>query len=424
MLVVVGANGRTGVEIVREALRRGRTVKAVVRDDRDARNLDDIIDVQSISYADPEHYSSLPAVLSGATEVIVCIDPRTGGPGAPLYADEAAPNVIRAANEAGAKAIIYMSVMGAFRWSPNKMNRMAFHLDRGVRAQQAPWTVLRVSTYMDEIIDGHVRPPDGGKGHRISKSSRYSPISRREVARMALDYLPKAVAGRQVCVGGPEVFTGVELENLLAKWRTPGRRRTKYAPVPRGDVSVMPDSTRVTVGWIPQDHLEAFLDPKGTPPPTTEPPPVYARPKPNPHITDAGKDYKIQKAWGPTLRRVIHTQLAEDLGRLGLSAENVIFDFSRSRKGKGARTAKAHEGTFTSLSTVRVVDQDMNICIHSGNVDFMRDKLAEEFRCWWAGDGIPEAIWRDLDMGVQRRMVASGHWDGDPLIEAFRTLNG
>ena len=71
-----------------------------------------------------------------------------------------------------------------------------------------------------------------------------------------------------------------------------------------------------------------------------------------------------------------------------------------------------------------MVDTEMNIAIHSGAIDFMRDKLAEEFRCWWAGDGIPEVIWRDLDMGVQRRMVAAGHWDGDPLIEAFRELNG
>ena len=39
MLVVVGANGRTGIEVVKEALRRGRAVRAVVRDDRDARRM-------------------------------------------------------------------------------------------------------------------------------------------------------------------------------------------------------------------------------------------------------------------------------------------------------------------------------------------------------------------------------------------------
>ena len=118
MLVVVGANGRTGIEVVKEALRRGRQVRAVVRDDRDARNLDDVIDVQHISYADPEHYAALVPALEGATEVIAAIDPRTGGPGAPVYGDEAAPNVIRAAKDAGANAIIYLSVMGRFAGLP------------------------------------------------------------------------------------------------------------------------------------------------------------------------------------------------------------------------------------------------------------------------------------------------------------------
>ena len=55
-----------------------------------------------------------------------------------------------------------------------------------------------------------------------------------------------------------------------------------------------------------------------------------------------------------------------------------------------------------------------DIVIHTGGVDFVRDKLAEEFHCWWTGNGIPEAVWRELDMGVQRRMVAAGHWAEDP----------
>ena len=420
MLVVVGANGRTGVEIVLEALRRGRTVLAVARDDRDATNLDDIIDVQQISYADPDHFASLAPVLEGASEVIICIDPRTSGPGAPIYSDAAAPNVVRAAKDAGAKAILYMSVMGAFRWSHNKLNRRAFHLDRGVRAEDAPWSVMRVSTYIDEIIDGHVRPPDGKRPHSIKVSSRYSPVSRRDVAAMALDYLSQAVAGRQVCVGGPEVFTGVALEAKLKPWRQGSGRRTQYFPVPRGDVSVTPDATRVTIGRIPIDRLDGVLDPSGIPPKPTDPPPVYARPEPGPHPADAGKDYKIQQPWGETLRRVIHDQLATDLDRLGLAGDQVHLDFSRARKARKSRTAQVHEGRFTSLSGVRVVDQAIDIAVHTGSVDFVRDKLAEIFHCWWADQGIPEAVWRELDMGVQRRMVQAGHWDGDPLIEEFR----
>jgi len=106
-----------------------------------------------------------------------------------------------------------------------------------------------------------------------------------------------------------------------------------------------------------------------------------------------------------------------------MSSDNIEIDFSRARAGKGARSASAHEGTFTALGGVRVIDKEMNICIHKGAVDFVRDKNAEEFHCWWEGQGIPEAIWLQLDMGVQRRMVASGNWDGDTLIETFREQN-
>ena len=80
MLVIFGANGRTGVEILKAALRLGRDVRPVVRDDRDARNLDKIIDVQRICYADPEHPDAISAVLDGATQIVSCIDARTAGP--------------------------------------------------------------------------------------------------------------------------------------------------------------------------------------------------------------------------------------------------------------------------------------------------------------------------------------------------------
>ena len=114
----------------------------------------------------------------------------------------------------------------------------------------------------------------------------------------------------------------------------------------------------------------------------------------------------------------------EDLERIGLSGEHVSLDFSRARASKSARVCEAHEGRFTALGGVRVIDTEMNISIHTGGIDFVRDVNAEEFHCWWSGQGIPERVWLGLDMGVQRRMVAEGHWDGDSLIETFRTQNG
>jgi len=422
MLVVVGANGRTGIEIIREAIARGVEVRPVVRDDRDADQLDRVVKVDRISYADPDHYSALPAVMEGATQVICCVDPRTGGPGTPIYTEQSSANVVRAAKEAGAKIILYLSVMGAFRWSPNSLNRKAFHLDRGVRALDAPWCVFRVSSYIDEVIEGHVRPPDGGRPHKISPSSRYSPVSRRDAAALILDYIGTAVPGRQVCIGGPEVITGVELDALVSPWRIAGQGRTRYRPLPPGDVSVMPDSTRVTLGCVPSDRLADFLDPSGEPPPRTEPAPVYARPDPRPHPTDAGKDYKVLSGLDKDLRYVVHDLLAQDLERLGLARTGVTFDFARSRTRKSGRRAEIHGGTMTQISGVKVVDET-GIVLHQGPIDFISDQLADEFRCWWTDGTVPESVWLSLDMGVQRRLSTKGPFVDDPMAVIFRNKN-
>ncbi len=423
MLVIVGANGLTGVEIVRLALKRGMNVRAVVRDDRDADKLNGVIPVGKISYADPDQYASLPAALQGARHVICCVDPRTGGPGTPIYSEASSTNVVRASEEVGAENVLYLSVMGAFRWSPNALNRKAFHLDRGVRAMSAPWTVFRVSSYIDELIEGHIRPPDGGRPHPLSSSSRYSPVSRRDAARMALDYLKdQAVPGRQVCLGGPRLWTGDELTALIAPWRQAGSGKTKYYPLPPGDVAVMPESTRVTVGYMPSDRVEDFLDPSSKPPPAAEPPPVYARPNPGPHTTDSGKSHKILNPLAKTLRFVVHDQLTKDLERLGLSGTDITLDFSRARARKGGRSVDAHDGTMSEFQTVKVMDET-GISIHQGGVDFIRDILADELYCWWAGQGIPERVWVQLDLGVQRRAAADPHFADDPCCVAFREQN-
>ena len=93
MLVIFGANGRTGREILRQALAAGMAVRPVVRDDRDGRGLDKLIDVGEICYADADHPASIVPVLEGATQVVSCINARTAGHGCPEYGEDAGANV-------------------------------------------------------------------------------------------------------------------------------------------------------------------------------------------------------------------------------------------------------------------------------------------------------------------------------------------
>lgn len=422
MLVIFGANGRTGVEVVKEALRQGLSVRPIVRDDRDGRGLDKIVDVAHVSYADPDHPESLAAVLQGATQVISCIDARTAGHGCPTYADMAGINIVQAAADAGAECILHLSVVGAYRWSPNPLNRRGFHVDKHVRQRKdLPWSMLRVSCYADEIIEGHVRPPDGRKPHRVLDSSRYAPLSRRDVARMVINHLPDLVPGRTLYVGGPETFTGRELQALIAPYvqRGSGWRRTSYGALPPGDVSVDIDVTRVMVVTRPQDRLLIALDPAADPPLPLEPEPVYARVEPGPHPSDEGRDLKVLRGFGDELRRVVHDQLMTDLAAMDLPTRDVKLDFRSARARKKSRTATVHGGEMCEMTGVVARTPDGEE-LHRAAVSFTWDALADEFHAFFEReDGLPLHVWESLDMGVKRRMVDAATWATDPRVQGF-----
>jgi uncharacterized protein YbjT (DUF2867 family) len=417
MLVVVGANGRTGSEILRLAMARGRAIRPVVRDDRDLDNLHGFADVQDVAYADPRHIDALRAVMDGASEVINCIDARTSGPGSVLYAGVAAENVVRAAHEAGAERILHLSVMGAYRWSYARLNRRAFYIEGGVRNCAAPWAIVRVSCTHDEVIEGHVAPPDGARPHDFKAASRYSPMHRADVAKVALAFLDRFEVGRSCAVGGPKVYTGEEMERLVASRRKcSGWRRTRFAALPPGDVSVAPGTTRSSLGFVPGATFEDALDGLEPDVQPTDRPGVYPRGDPPAHPMDRGGG--LARA-SPDLRRVMHAQLAVDLERIGVAGVQSL-DFRGARAGK--RWVKAHDGEVGELRGVRALGPDGEL-LHSGAVDLLRDSLADEFRCWWKGSGIPETVWRQLDMGVRRRLSEDRHFNRDPLVVEFLRQN-
>jgi len=415
MLIVFGANGRTGSAIVAEAIQRGINVRAIVRDDRDIDHLPESLSLQDISYADPLAPPSLAAVLSGAKQVISCIDPRTSGPGAVIYPGQAAEHIVNASAVAGASAILHVSVMGAYRWAYTSLNRKAFYLEGGVRNCDAPWAIIRISCYHDEVIEGHIAPPDGGKPSPFKKSSRYSPVSRTEAAGMILDHMKNFKPGRSPCMGGPEVFTGSQLGQATARWLQPGRgKKTTYAGLPPGDVSVAPHTTRQLIGWIPETRITDVLSAPKAEPTNTEIAPVYAKRNPQPHPSDLGQTGAALVPLKTILRRVVHTQLADDLDRVLADSGDYNLCFANARRGKAQ--APAHDGTMFTYGGVRVLDKQGKI-LHKGKVNFLRDSLAEVFYCWWDTGEIPERIWDQLNMGVRRRLRKDPRFNSDPHFE-------
>jgi uncharacterized protein YbjT (DUF2867 family) len=421
MLVIVGANGRTGLEVLRAALQANHTVRPVVRDDRDSRNLDRVIDVQDICYADADHPASLHPVLSGATQVISCIDPRTAGHEAPIYTPGAGANVLQVAHELGVERVLHLSVVGSYRWSPSRLNRASWRMDRGIRVlKDLPWSMIRVSSYFDEVLDGHVRPPDGRSPHRVIRHSSYSPVSRADVGRMVIRVLPSLQPSRTLYLGGPQTLTDTELTALIRPYvQHTGRRRTRYAALSPGDVSVAQESTHVAFGSRWQDRLLQALDPAATRPSDRDQPAVYGTLDVGPHESDQGRDVKVLRDMGTDLRRVVHAQLIGRLRSHGLPTDGVRLDFASARPRQGRPAEPYHGGKMVPLTGVRALAPDGEL-LHRGAVEFIRDELADEFLCWWDADGaIPADVWDRVDMGVKRRLRTHARWRTDPLVLSF-----
>jgi uncharacterized protein YbjT (DUF2867 family) len=381
--------------------------------------LGSVVDIQHTCYADPDHADALPAVLKGAGTVVSCIDARTQGPDSPIYQGIAAEQIVRAAASAGAKRIVHVSVMGAFRWSYARLSRHAFYLEGGVRNCDAPWAIIRLSCTFDELLEAHVRPPDGGRPLPFHPSSRYSPLSRRDAGRAVLDFIERMSPGRAQCVGGPQVYSGPQLSQLVRPYLTQGNRKTRFLALPRGDVSVAVATTRSVLGYVPQDSFEQALkrDSEDRDRRDPDPAPVYARTKPGPHPGDRGDTPPALARSGPALRRVLHAHLIADLARLGIDEAGLIqLDFTQATL-KGRR-AKAHDGWMQEMSGVRAHNADGQM-IYTGEVTFLRDKLAEEFHVWWCGEGIPQQVWDQLDMGVRRRLAKDKGFRDDTRVATF-----
>jgi uncharacterized protein YbjT (DUF2867 family) len=444
MIAIFGANGKTGREIIREAIFRGVQIRPIVRNDYDTAHLDDIVHVNELYFADADHPNSIPPALEGCDAVVCCIDARTAGWGAPTYTSEAAVNIVQAAHDAGITKILQLSVMGSYRWSPNMLNRQSFHLDLAVRRTKVPWTMLRISCYHDEIIDAHIRPPDDGRPHIIHPSSRYSPVSRRDVARVILNILPTLIPSRTWLVGGPQVLSGKEMEKIIAPYRkkqphgrsitgltrkllsSENNTITEYGPLPHGDMSVSPHTTEIMIGWVPTETLGWALDPKSNS--FADESPFWNREIPQFHSTDAQEESSIFSSMNRDVRFALHRLLSQDYIDMTSDVSQITLGFSQAIIKENAREATPHKSHLSEICNIQIKNVKGQH-IFSGNMRFLYDDLADELQIWWQDEEeeqgilIPKRIWERLDLGVRRRLIKDSYYKNDHNVREFSAQN-
>jgi uncharacterized protein YbjT (DUF2867 family) len=203
MILISGATGNVGKELVKLLLDEGAQIRVLVRDQRKAADFDDSVEVAVGNLDKPE---TLTAAMRGV-ERLYFVTPVT----------EQVVNLLEAANQAGVKHVVKQSTLEADRsLGPGKWHREQEEL---IKSMGFAWTFIRPTMFMSNTIEWW--------GATIkSQNAVYFPGGRGKVP--AVDPRDVAAVARTVLVApgheekiyevtGPHTFTIGEMVEVLAK---------------------------------------------------------------------------------------------------------------------------------------------------------------------------------------------------------------
>lgn len=208
MIVVTGATGNAGSEVVRALLARGDGVRAFVRDPGKARALlGGGVELAVGDFADP---GSVRAALEGAEALLLSCadDPRRVG------WETAA---IDAAVAAGVRRIVKLSAMAAEAGSPVAFWDWHGQVEQYLRASGAGWVILRASWYMTNVFAAASQVAAEGRLYAPAGGARIAMIDPRDVGAAAAAVLScPGHEGQTYLLSGPRAITYAEVAAGLA----------------------------------------------------------------------------------------------------------------------------------------------------------------------------------------------------------------
>lgn len=204
LVLVTGATGNVGAEVVRELTRRGTPLRAAVLDGADAEKLPGDVPWKRFAFDDP---STFAEALDQVDRVFLMRPPH--------MADAAAfAPFIAATRGAGVRHVAFLSLLGAHR------NPLAphHHIEKRLRASGVPWTILRPSFFMQNLTTTHLADLRCGRIVVPAGRGRTSLVDVRDVgAAAAVTLAGPGHSGRTYDLTGPAALTYEECAGILSE---------------------------------------------------------------------------------------------------------------------------------------------------------------------------------------------------------------
>ncbi|MFQ5989601.1 MAG: SDR family oxidoreductase [Candidatus Methylomirabilales bacterium] len=234
MILMVGATGRVGSEVVRQLRQQGRPVRALCRSETRAKPLQDA-DVE-IALGDLANRGVVEKACQGVSTIIstmTSLNPRSRGAQyrPEVIEGEGHRNLVEAGGQAGVTQVIYLSAIGVEHPDAPRQFRVKRQVEEIVKSGGLPYTILRPSGFMENLlpmipaIQRFPITPLPGRG-----TAPITYIAVKDIARVAVQAVGHPEAqGATIEYGGPEDLSNRQCVQILAKVLG---RSARICPIP------------------------------------------------------------------------------------------------------------------------------------------------------------------------------------------------
>lgn len=210
MILVTGATGPVGSQIIGQLVEAKVPVRALTRDPRGARFAPEV-EIAAGNLGDQE---SLRRALDGVDRLFALM-PTFGKPDGHTYDH----NLVQAAIAAGVRHIVRLSVVAAESPQPDDPHT-AYHLngEREVRESGIPWTFLRPGQFMTNALSWAESIKTQGVVREPYAHVKQAPIDPRDIAACAVSVLTSdGHEGKAYPLSGPEALSIEEQVACIAE---------------------------------------------------------------------------------------------------------------------------------------------------------------------------------------------------------------